>query len=103
MIRLSFIVNAITADASTYMVLALSFRNIPVSSPQWLSYIVFVTHRNINWSHIYELFEAEWRIYASVKYAIISSDNGLAPNGWQAIIWTSADILLIEPLGTNFI
>ena len=33
---------------------------------------------------------------------IIGSDNGLLPGRRQAIIWTSAGILLIEPLGTNF-
>ena len=32
----------------------------------------------------------------------IGSDNGLAPIRRQAIIWTNAEILLIEPLGTNF-
>ena len=33
---------------------------------------------------------------------IIGSDNGLSPSRHQAIIWTSAGILLIGPLGTNF-
>ena len=33
---------------------------------------------------------------------IIGSDNGLSPGQRQAIIWASAGILLIEPLGTNF-
>ena len=32
----------------------------------------------------------------------IGSGNGLAPNRWQAITWTSAEILMIEPIGTNF-
>ena len=32
----------------------------------------------------------------------IGSDNGLSPARRQAIIWTTAGILLIEPLGTNF-
>ena len=36
------------------------------------------------------------------KLAIIGSDNGLSPGRRQAIIWTSAGILLIGPLGTNF-
>ena len=36
------------------------------------------------------------------KLTIISSDNGLSPEQRQAIIWTNAGILLIEPLGTNF-
>ena len=32
----------------------------------------------------------------------IGSDNALSPSRRQAIIWTSAGILLIGPLGTNF-
>ena len=51
---------------------------------------------------IIQLIEAEWRIYASLNRAIIGSDNGLSPVRRQAIIWTNAGILLIEPLGTNF-
>ena len=31
------------------------------------------------------------------------SDNGLSPGRRQAIIWTNGGILLIGPLGTNFI
>ena len=37
------------------------------------------------------------------KLTIIGSDSGLIPGGCQAIIWTNAGILLIGPLGTNFI
>ena len=36
------------------------------------------------------------------KLTIIGSDNGLLPGRRQAIIWTNAGILLIEPLRTNF-
>ena len=36
------------------------------------------------------------------KLTIIASDDGLSPGRRQAIIWTNAGILLIEPLGTNF-
>ena len=36
------------------------------------------------------------------KLTIIGSDNGLSPGRRQAIIWTSAGILLIRPLRTNF-
>ena len=36
------------------------------------------------------------------KLTIIGSDNGMLPGRRQAIIWTNAGILLIEPLGTNF-
>ena len=39
---------------------------------------------------------------SSSKLAIIGSDNGLSPVRRQAIIWTSAGILLICLLGTNF-
>ena len=35
------------------------------------------------------------------KLTIMGSDNGLSPGRRQAIIWTNAEILLIEPLGTN--
>ena len=33
----------------------------------------------------------------------IGSDNSLSPGRRQAIIWTNAGILLIGPLGTNFV
>ena len=42
------------------------------------------------------------RIYASVNRVSIGSDNGLAPNRRQAIIWTIAGLLSIKPLRTNF-
>ena len=37
------------------------------------------------------------------KLTIIGSDNGLLPDWRQAIIWTNSGLLLIGPLGTNFI
>ena len=37
------------------------------------------------------------------KLTIIASDSGLLPERRKAIIWTNAGILLIGPLGTNFI
>ena len=33
---------------------------------------------------------------------MVSSDNDLSPGQWQAIIWTSAGILLMRLFGTNF-
>ena len=36
------------------------------------------------------------------KLTITGPDNGLSPGRRQAIIWTSAAILLIRTLGTNF-
>ena len=41
-----------------------------------------------------------WRCVSNLT--IIDSDNGLSPGRRRAIIWTSAGILLIGPLGTNF-
>ena len=44
-----------------------------------------------------------WVMHMSVsKLTIIGSDNALSLGWHQAIIWTSAGILLIGPLGTNF-
>ena len=43
------------------------------------------------------------RIYASVNNTIIGSDKGLLPVRRQAMIWTNGGLLLIGPLGTNFI
>ena len=45
--------------------------------------------------------QSKWRIYASVNYAIIGSDNGLSHLRLQAIIWTNTGILLIRTLGTK--
>ena len=36
------------------------------------------------------------------KLTIIGSDKGLSPGRRQAIVWTSAGILLIRTLGTHF-
>ena len=48
----------------------------------------------------YDVNSLSWRIYASVNWTNISSDNGLSPCRRQAIIWTSA--VIIGPMGTNF-
>ena len=47
------------------------------------------------------LSEAFIYIYIA-NLTIIGSDNGMSSGQHQAIIWTNAGILLIEPLGTNF-
>ena len=36
------------------------------------------------------------------KLTIIGSDNGVLPGLRQANIWTNAEILLVDTLGTNF-
>ena len=51
----------------------------------------------------YELMHWGWVMHISVsKLTITGSDSGLSPGRRQAIIWTNAGLLLIEPLGTNF-
>ena len=63
-------------------------------------YVVFL-HLN---SHALKISLTHWgrATHISVsKLTIIGSDNGLSPGRCQAIIWTSAGILLIGPLGTN--
>ena len=40
--------------------------------------------------------------YASVDWASLGSGNGLSPFRRQAITLTNADLVSIEPLGTNF-
>ena len=52
--------------------------------------VISLTH----WGRVTHIFVS--------KLTIIGSDNGLSPERRQAIIWTSAGILLIGPLGTNF-
>ena len=49
-------------------------------------------------------FLTHWGLVTHIcisKLTIIGSDNGLAPDRRQAIIWTNARILLIGPLGIN--
>ena len=51
------------------------------------------------------LFKTHWGRVTHIcvdNLTIIGSDNGLSPGRRQAIIWTSAGILLIETLGTIF-
>ena len=44
----------------------------------------------------------DWRIYASLNWVIVGSDNSLWPVQRKAIIWTNAGMLLIGPLRTHF-
>ena len=61
-----------------------------------------------DWQHEYFVLEnglTHWGRVTHIcvgKLTIIGSDNGLSPGRRQAIIWTNAGILSIEPLGTNF-
>ena len=58
----------------------------------WFKY--YLTNMLTHWGRETHLYVGE--------NANIGSDNGLSPNRRQAIVWTNAGILLIEPLGTNF-
>ena len=40
-------------------------------------------------------------MYVSVNWVSIGPGNGLSLVRHQAVTWTNADLLLIEPLGTN--
>ena len=42
------------------------------------------------------------RIYVSLNWVNIGSDDGLLPVGHKAITWINADLLSIGSLGTNF-
>ena len=55
--------------------------------------------------HIKKIFLYYWGRVTHIcvgNLTIIGPDNGLSPGRRQAIIWTNAEILLIEPWGTNF-
>ena len=52
------------------------------------------------------LFKTHWGRVTHIcvgNLTIIGSVNGLSPGRHQAIIWTTAGILLIGPIATNFI
>ena len=49
--------------------------------------------------YIVLFLEAEWRIWASVNYASLSSDNDQSPVRWTVwIAWKMGDVLLSEYL-----
>ena len=86
-------------DNKTIWLCAMSLRSVSVP---YITY--FKTKTLLLWRVLltgFWLIEAEWRIYASLNWVIIGSDNGLSPVRRQAIIWTNAGILLIGPLGTT--
>ena len=55
-----------------------------------------------HYTHILLTHPPSCRIYASVNWVSIGSDNGLSPIRRQAIIQTNADLLAIGPLRINF-
>ena len=72
---------------------------VPDSEIIWLRTIKFGRHSTVtsltHWGRV---------TYICVnKLSIIGSDNALSPDRRQAIIWTNVGLLLIGPIGTNFI
>ena len=63
---------------------------------------ILKTRGSLYWNRL-ALTHWGWVTYiCNGNLTIIVSDNGLLPGRHQAIIWTSAGILLIGPLGTKF-
>ena len=72
--------------------------------PNWVLWYIIYAHANI-FLNLTNLVLTHWGRVTHIcvgNLTIIGSDNGLSPGRHQAIIWTSAGILLIGPLGTNF-
>ena len=68
-----------------------------VNKQSWVHYSTWTISRGFSLTH--------WGRVMHIcvnKITIISSDNGLPPGRRQAIIWTSAGILLNGPLATIF-
>ena len=61
-------------------------------------------HRWCHLQYVYKLLSHWGRVthICVIKLTIIGSDNGLARERRQAIIWTDVGLLLIGPLGTHF-
>ena len=76
---------------------------IPILAPIVLSFHVFMWLRIIPCTNMEVLTHWGRVTYICVgKLTTIVSDNGLSLGRHQAIIWTSAGILIIAPLETNF-
>ena len=67
------------------------------------SYVHDSLYDAVNIDSLYNTSLKPSDVYVCIsKLTIIGSDNGLLPGRHQAIIWTSAGILSIGPLWTNF-
>ena len=71
-----------------------SMTHICVTWPQWVMEDKTPVYPLTHWGRVTHICVG--------KLTIIGSENGLSPGRRQAIIWSNAGILLIEPLGTNF-
>ena len=76
------------------------YANIYIPRPQKC-----LSHKAMELAVLFMPFSSHWGWVTHIRLnrlTIIVSDNGLSPSRHQAIIRTSAGILLIGPLGTNF-
>ena len=74
-----------------------------ITLPQWVKIDVRAyQYHNSLMIPINSLQSGDQCIYASAKWVIIRSHNGLLPVSDQSIIWPNAAILLIRPLGIHF-
>ena len=72
---------------------------VSISICHWKSYWYKVIQLPVDILSVYHVL-TKWRRFTHIctsKLTIIGSDNGLSPT-----VWTSAGILLIGPLATNF-
>ena len=72
----------------------------PLSEPMLTHTLMHICDTRRRWVNTLRPGDALMR--RQTNHHWFSSDNGLSPGRRQAIIWTSAGILLIGPLGTNF-
>ena len=81
-----------------------NFNGCPIEVCQWISN--FIPHFMMDViTNPCMLLLTHWGRVTHIcvgNLTIIGSDNGLSPGRRQAIIWTSAGILLFGPFGTNF-
>ena len=95
------------------MKVSIRFYNFEMCHSDWLYFPLHYVYLNqtcfeidtLKINHVMSWCLTHWGRVTHIcvsKPTIIASDNGLSPGGHQAIIWTSAEILLIGPLGTNF-
>ena len=67
-----------------------------------IQYVTSPLNQNIVECSRGQFISPSCRIYASVNWVSIGSDNGLSHFQRQIIIWTNARLLSIRSLGTNF-
>ena len=77
-----------------YISITLMYLQLHTSSGCFCCWTFFENTRLTHWGRVTHI--------CAGKLTNIGSDNDLSPGRRQAIIWTNAGKLLIEPLGTNF-